>query len=246
MAHEIGFDFIDVKHCHGYLGHEFLSAHTREGDYGGSFENRTRFLLEVVEGVRAIAPGLEIGVRLSAFDMVPFRPDPARSLPGKPGPGIPEDHKDALPYRWGFGVHANNPTEADLFEATRFLSLLQDLNIRLVNISAGSPYYNPHIQRPTLFPPSDGYLPPEDPLVGVARQMHCARVLKEQFPGLVVVGTAYTYLQEFLPNVAQAAVRENWADSVGLGRMVLAYPELPLHILQGQTPRAQTSLSHVQ
>jgi 2,4-dienoyl-CoA reductase-like NADH-dependent reductase (Old Yellow Enzyme family) len=236
MAYEIGFDFIDVKHCHGYLGHEFLSAHTREGDYGGSFENRTRFLREVVEGVRAIAPGLDIGVRLSAFDMVPFRPDPTLSLPAKPGAGIPEDYKDALPYRWGFGVDPNNPIEGDPAEATRFLSLLQDLKIRLVNISAGSPYYNPHIQRPTLFPPSDGYLPPEDPLVGVARQMQCARVLKKQFPDLVIVGTAYTYLQEFLPNVAQAAVRENWADSVGLGRMVLAYPELPMHILQGRAP----------
>jgi 2,4-dienoyl-CoA reductase-like NADH-dependent reductase (Old Yellow Enzyme family) len=168
--------------------------------------------------------------------MVPFRPDPALSLPGKPGPGIAEDYKDVLPYRWGFGVDPNSPIESELSDATRFLSLLQVLKIRLVNISAGSPYYNPHIQRPTLFPPSDGYLPPEDPLVGVARQMNCARVLKEQFPHLVIVGTAYTYLQEFLPNVAQAAVRENWADSVGLGRMVLAYPEFPLHILQGRTP----------
>jgi len=50
MARELGFDFVDIKHCHGYLGHEFLSAHTREGKYGGSFENRTRFLLEVVQG----------------------------------------------------------------------------------------------------------------------------------------------------------------------------------------------------
>lgn len=236
IAHQIGFDFIDVKHCHGYLGHEFLSAYTRKGDYGGSFENRTRFLREVVEGVRSVAPTLGIGVRLSAFDVVPFRPDPARSSPGKPGPGIPEDYKNSLPYYWGFGVDINNPEECDLDEATRFLSLLQDLKIRLVNISAGSPYYNPHIQRPTLFPPSDGYLPPEDPLVGVARQMHCAQVLKQRFPELLIVGTAYTYLQDFLPNVAQAAVRENWADCVGLGRMVLAYPELPLHILQGRRP----------
>ena len=74
---ELGFDFVDIKHCHGYLGHEFLSARTREGHYGGSFENRTRFLREIVRGIRAIAPGLKIGVRLSAFDTVPFRPDPA-------------------------------------------------------------------------------------------------------------------------------------------------------------------------
>ena len=83
-----------------------------------------------------------------------------------------------------------------------------------------------------MFPPSDGYLPPEDPLVGVARQMNAARVLKRQFPELLIIGTAYTYLQDFLPNVAQAAIREQWVDMVGLGRMVLAYPELPLHVLE--------------
>lgn len=234
IAHEIGFDFVDVKACHGYLGHEFLSAITREGDYGGSFVNRTRFLREVVEGIRTIAPGLEIGVRLSAFDTVPFRPDPDRSSPGKPGPGVPESFEQLLPYRWGFGLNADNPVEPDLNDPVRFLSLLQELGIRLVNLSAGSPYYNPHVQRPTLFPPSDGYLPPEDPLVGVGRQMEAARSLRRQFPDLLFVGTAYTYLQDFLPNVAQAAVREGWVDSVGLGRMVLAYPELPLQVLEGR------------
>ena len=236
IASEAGYDFVDVKHCHGYLGHEFLSAHTREGDYGGSFANRTRFLREVVEGVRSLAPGLEIGVRLSAFDTVPFRPDPERSTPGKPGQGVPEPFAELLPYQWGFGANVDNPVEPDLTDPARFLSLLRDLGIRLVNISAGSPYYNPHVQRPTLFPPSDGYLPPEDPLVGVARQMDAARALKLQFPDLLIVGTAYTYLQDFLPNVAQAVVREGWVDCVGLGRMVLAYPDLPLHVLEGRMP----------
>lgn len=234
IAREIGFDFVDVKHCHGYLGHEFLSARTREGDYGGSFENRTRFLREVVEGIRAIAPGLEIGVRLSAFDTVPFHPDPAQSTPSKPGPGIPEMCSTLLPYQWGFGVNPANPVEPDLTEPVQFLSLLRELGIRLVNLSAGSPYYNPHIQRPALYPPSDGYQPPEDPLVGVARQLQMARELKQQFPDLLMVGTGYTYLQEFLPHVAQAAVRDGWTDSVGLGRMVLAYPELLWDVLQGR------------
>src|SRR6202030_269872 len=114
---ELGFDFVDIKHCHGYLGHEFLGAHTREGKYGGSFENRTRFLRDVVTGIRAAPPGLKIGVRVSAFDTVPFRPDPAQSskekVGGKLGPGIPEPYGDLLPYRWGFGVDANDPTQAD-------------------------------------------------------------------------------------------------------------------------------------
>jgi len=234
LAWQIGFDFVDIKHCHGYLGHEFLSAHTREGDYGGSFENRTRFLREVVQGIRAEAPDLRIGVRLSAFDMVPFRPDPATSRPGKPGIGRPEPFEHLLPYRWGFGVNPQNPTEPDLTEPVAFLQLLPELGVRLVNLSAGSPYYNPHIQRPALYPPSDGYQPPEDPLVGVARQIQVVRVLKAQFPELVFVGTAYTYLQEYIPHVAQAVVREGWTDFVGLGRMMLAYPELPRDILEGR------------
>ena len=233
IASELGFDFVDVKHCHGYLGHEFLSARTREGKYGGSFENRTRFLRAVVQGIRAVAPGLKIGVRVSAFDTVPFRPDPAQSGDGKLGPGIPEAHTDLLPYRWGFGVSASDPTQPDLAEPIQFLSLLESLNIVLVNLTAGSPYYNPHIQRPALYPPSDGYAPPEDPLVGVARQMNAARELKRRFPNLLFVGTAYSYLQDFLPHVAQAALREGWVDSVGLGRMVLTYPEIFLDAAEG-------------
>ena len=234
LAQQIGFEFVDVKHCHGYLGHEFLSAHTREGEYGGSFENRTRFLREIVEGIRAAAPGLQIVVRLSAFDLVPFRPDPDQSVNGKMGPGIPEIYEPALPYRWGFGVRSENPEEYDLTEPARFLSLLRDLDIRLVNISGGSPYYNPHIQRPALYPPSDGYQPPEDPLIGVARQMEVTRLLKQRFPELIFVGTGYSYLQEFLPVVAQAAIREGWVDAIGLGRMVLSYPELPLDVISGR------------
>src|ERR1700752_1808539 len=113
-ACDLGFDFVDIKHCHGYLGHEFLSAHTRPGKYGGSFENRTRFLREVVEGIRSTAPQLRIAVRLSAFDTVPYRPDPSFSSPGRMGPGIPEPHDHLIPYRWGFGVNPICPTEMDL------------------------------------------------------------------------------------------------------------------------------------
>jgi NADPH2 dehydrogenase len=226
MAWRLGFDFVDIKHCHGYLGHEFLSAHTREGHYGGTFENRTRFLREVVQGIRALCPGLHIGVRLSAIDTVPFRSDPAQSVNGKPATGIAETRPELLPYRWGFGVNPLDPTDSDLSEPERFFSLLEELGIHLVNITVGSPYYNPHIQRPALYPPSDGYLPPEDPLVGVARQMKVTRQLKQRFPNLLIVGSGYTYLQDFLPYVAQAVVREGWVDFVGLGRMVLTYPEL--------------------
>lgn len=234
-AHKLGFDFVDIKHCHGYLGHELLGAQAREGRYGGSFENRTRFLRNLVAGIRASAPRLEIGVRLSAFDTIPFRHDPSRSTPGKLGPGVPESFQEMLPYRFGFGVNPMNPVELDLTETFELLSLLEQLGISLVNVTAGSPYYNPHIQRPALYPPSDGYAPPEDPLIGVSRQMEVTRCLKQKFSNLIFVGSAYSYLQQFLPNVAQAAVRMGWVDSVGLGRMVLTYPEILWDAMEGRS-----------
>jgi NADPH2 dehydrogenase len=227
-----GFDFVDIKHCHGYLAHEFLSAVDRPGPYGGSLENRTRFLREIVEGIWSEAPGLRIGVRLSAIDSVPFKPDPDRSAPGALGPGIPEKHE--LPYRYAFGANRDNPCEYDLTETKEFLRILRGLGVRFVNVTAGSPYYNPHITRPALYPPSDGYHPPEDPLVGVMRQLSIVRDLKKDFPDVCFMGSGYTYLQEFLPNVAQAVVSRGWVDLVGLGRMILTYPELPLDILKGR------------
>jgi len=226
LAQDSGFDFVDLKHCHGYLGHEFLSAHHRPGPYGGSFENRTRFLRELVGVVRASAPALEIGIRLSAYDSIPFVADAQTSR------GVPMEAPGELPYTWGFGVDVQNPVRPDLAEAKRLLGLLRSLNVRLVNISAGSPYYSPHLQRPALFPPCDAYLPPEDPLAGAARLWAATAELKASAPGLVFVSSGATYFQDYLPHFAQAALRAGWTDFVGLGRMMLAYPEFPADVLE--------------
>jgi NADPH2 dehydrogenase len=231
LAQQAGFDFVDLKHCHGYLAHELLGAHTRPGPFGGSFANRTRFLRETAAAVRRRAPHLALAVRLSFFDLAPYQPDPARSSPGNPGPGIPE-LPESGPYVFGFGVNPREPREPDLREPLRFLDLLRELDIRLVNLTAGSPYYNPHIQRPAAYPPSDGYRPPEDPLLGCARQIAAVRAARAHAPDLVYVGSGYSYLQEFLPQVAQALVREGSVDLVGLGRMALSYPELPRDVLE--------------
>jgi NADPH2 dehydrogenase len=224
-SQKAGFAFVDIKHCHGYLGHEFLSAVDRPGRYGGGFENRTRFLREIVAGIRAEAPGLGIAVRLSAVDWLPFRADAA-------GRGEPEPLSDGR-YPYAFGGDGTG-LGIDLTEPRAFLDLLTRLGIRLVCISVGSPYYNPHLQRPALFPPSDGYLPPEDPLVGVARQVSITAELKRHAPSLVIVGSGYSYFQEWLPQVAQAVVRTGGADFVGLGRLMLSYPEMPADVLAGR------------
>ena len=191
--------------------------------------------MEIIAGIRAEENPIEIGVRLSCFDMVPFRPDPALSKPGKLGPGVPEEYRHCLPYRYGFGMKPESPTELDLTETMQFVRLCGELGVKVLNTSAGSPYYTPHIQRPAAFPPSDGYQPAADPLIDVARQMKVVRAVKAQAPaGMLVAGSGYTYLQEHLPLVAQAAVREGWADAVGIGRMVLSYPAMLADAITGR------------
>ena len=222
-AEKAGFAFVDIKHCHGYLGHELLSGVDRPGRFGGSFENRTRFLREIISGVRALAPTLRLAVRVSIFDFLPY-------CPGDDRVGVPEPDGDA---RLAFGGDSSGQG-IDLEEPSKLMRLLEQLDIQLVCTTAGSPYYNPHIQRPAYFPPSDGYQPPEDPLLGVARQVRATADLKQRHPNLVFVGSGYTYLQDWLPHTAQAVVRQDMVDSVGLGRMVLSYPELPADVLAGR------------
>jgi 2,4-dienoyl-CoA reductase-like NADH-dependent reductase (Old Yellow Enzyme family) len=224
LARSAGFAFVDLKHCHGYLGHEFLSAVDRPGPYGGSLENRTRFLREVIAGIRVEVPGLEIGVRLSVFDFRPFER-------GADGVGEPAGWTGRYPY--AFGAAADG-LGCDLAEPIAILEMLAALGVHWVCTSAGSPYYNPHIQRPAAYPPSDGYLPPEDPLAGVARQVAVTAALKGRFANIAIVGSAYSYLQEWLPHVAQGVLRSGGADFIGLGRMALSYPDLAADVLAGK------------
>ena len=224
LAEQAGFDFVDIKHCHGYLGHEFLSAHTRQGPYGGSFEHRTRFLRDIISGIQARSKTLMIAVRISIFDFMPFRKN-------EKGVGEPVVFDGNYPFAFGgdgtgFGV--------DLTETIQLLDLLSKMGINLVCATAGSPYCNPHIQRPAMYPPSDGYLPPEDPLVGVSRLIKNCAELKRKRPRMIFVGSGYTYLQEWIPNVAQSVIRSGLADFVGLGRMMLSYPEIAADILSGR------------
>jgi 2,4-dienoyl-CoA reductase-like NADH-dependent reductase (Old Yellow Enzyme family) len=222
LAEKIGFRFVDIKHCHGYFGHELLSGYDRLGEFGGSFENRTRFLRDIVAGIRAETNDLAIGVRLSIFDFSPFGR-------GSDGIGVADVTAN---YESAFGG-AEDGCGIDLEEPKKFIQLLRDLGIDLLCTTAGSPYYNPHIQRPATFPPSDGYFPPEDPLVGVARQIAATAELKKVFPNVLMVGSGYSYLQDWLANVGQKVVRTGQADFVGLGRMVLSYPTLPADVIAG-------------
>jgi 2,4-dienoyl-CoA reductase-like NADH-dependent reductase (Old Yellow Enzyme family) len=223
LAARAGFDFVDVKHCHGYLLHELLTGYGRTGRYGGDLAGRTRFLRHVVSGIRERAPGLAVAVRLSAFDLVPF-------VAGDGGIGVPER---AGAYAHAFGGDGSG-LGVDLTETHELFGVFAELGIGLVSVTAGSPYYNPHVQRPAYFPPSDGYQPPEDPLVGVARQLAVTAELAAAHPGVVIVGSGYSYLQDWLGHVAQAVAEQGGTAMVGLGRMILSYPQLAADTLAGR------------
>ncbi len=228
LAQRVGFQFVDVKACHGYLLHELLSARIRPGKFGGDLEGRSRLMRNIIGRIRSDCPDLEVGVRLSVWDTLPYQP-------GEAG-GVPAAWEAGREYLFGFGVDPHDPLRIDLCEPIELIRMLQATGVSCVNLTCGSPYYNPHIQRPAIFPPSDGYQPPEDPLVGVARHIQTVAEVKRHLPDMPLVGSGYTYLQEFLPLVAQATIRDHLVDSIGLGRMVLSYPTLPRDSLAGQAP----------
>ncbi len=227
-AWNAGFDFVDVKCCHGYLLHELLSARHRKGNYGGTFLNRTRLVREIIEAIRTSCPGLEIGVRASILDVFPYSPNQDTRV------GEAVGWEDHIPYLFGFGTSPDRPLTFDWEEPLLFLRLLSDLQINLINVTLGSPYATPHLQRPAAYPPSDGYLPPTDPLLSVLAHIQATRKCKEAFPDMIFVGSGYSYLQDYLPHVAQHEVRLGHVDFVGLGRMALIYPDLPRDVLFGK------------
>jgi len=217
LASRAGFDFVDIKQCHTYLLGELLGARSRSGRYGGNWENRTRLIRNIVRKIQDAVPNLVVASRVNAFDGVPFTVDP------RTGCGRPSEHP--IPYVDGFGLNPQNPLEMDLTEPKELVKLLAALGVPLVNVSLGSPYYNPHYGRPLEKPPIDAYEPPEHPLLGVDRHFRAAKEIQESCPEVVVVGTGYSWLRNFLLNAAEGNLRHGHVRIVGAGRGAIAYPD---------------------
>jgi 2,4-dienoyl-CoA reductase-like NADH-dependent reductase (Old Yellow Enzyme family) len=220
---ECGFDFVDLKACHGFLGHELLGALDRPGEFGGPFENRTRFLRTIVEQVRAKTPELKLGLRLSAFDAVIHGP-------GEDGVGRPLTSE---PARYWFGTDESGH-RIDLSEPIRLLTVMRDMGVDLICITGSSSINSWHLQRPALKAKPGEYRTPEDPLVGVARHIGVTNRLRDSVPGITTVGSGYSYLQRWLPNVAQAVVRRGMTDLVGIARLHMASPTFISDVLRGE------------
>lgn len=203
LASEIGFDAVDIKSCHRYLISELLSAYTREGLYGGSFENRTRFLINIIDKIRAQAAGeIDVAVRMNAHDSIPH------------------------PYGWG--VDKDDCRRVELSEPIRLAKLLQDRGVNLINISAGNPYYNPHVGRPYDVGP---YIPRENQLYSVERMLRIARDIQAAVSEVAIVATGFSWLREFGAACAAGGIRQGWFQLAGFGRQSFAYPDFAKDII---------------
>ncbi len=206
LARDAGFDGVDIKSCHRYLISELLASFTREGRYGGTFENRTRLLLETLRRIAAEVPGLFITTRMNAYD------------------GIPHPH--------GFGVDQKDWHVEDLREPIALAKKLEATGMPVLNVSIGNPYYNPHVGRPYDFT-IHGMKPPEEhPLEGVERFVRITRAIQEAVPRLPIVATGYGWLRHLMPYVAAGVLRSGAAALIGQGRGAFAYPDSPKDIFE--------------
>ncbi|MBM3215034.1 NADH:flavin oxidoreductase [Candidatus Poribacteria bacterium] len=218
LAARAGFDFVDIKQCHRYLLSELLSARRRPGEYGGSFENRTRLARNVIGRLRdELGDRIIVATRLNVYDGIPYRLDPET----KEGVARPVP----TPYLGGWGTDADDPTRMDLSEPVRYAQELAEMGVAMINVTMGSPYYNPHVGRPFERPPTDAYTTPEHPLLGVARHFAAAEAIHRAAPNVVAIGTGYSWLQHYLLQVAAANLRTDRVSMVGVGRGALAYPD---------------------
>lgn len=205
LAEQAGFDGVDIKCCHRYLNSELLSAYTRKGDFGGSLENRTRLLRSGVAAAQA-ATGSDFIVtsRLNVYD--------------------------GFAYPYGWGVREGEGTEVDLTEPLELVRVLhQEMGMKLLDVTIGNPYFNPHVNRPYDGGP---YVPSEHPLEGVARMAHCVAEIQRANPELKVISSGLSYLRQFSANLAAGELQNGVCSIAGFGREAFAYPDFPQDIFK--------------
>lgn len=224
LAANAGFRALDIKATHGYLIAELLDSKQREGRYGGSIENRTRFARNIMGKIRAaLGNRLMLCMRLGCFESVPY-------TNGAGNVGVPLPYE--VPYNYGFGTDADQPLQPDLAEVKQAVALFRESGIELLNVSLGCPYYNPHIGRPFEKPDEGNYEPPEHPLLGVDRHFRVAGELQRTFPDLPMVGTGYSWLQVYSIHAASKNIETGNIRFFGIGRNALAYPEFARDALE--------------
>ena len=204
LASRSGFNAIDLKACHGYLVVDLLASRNRHNSIFGGEETskRFRFLLETIDRIKDELPGMVVTTRLNISDL----------------------------YTGGFGVDQNG--QPDFTEPLLLVEQLRLREINLINISMGSPYFNPYITRPFDNTVPGQKVPEEHPLVSVMRMINGTSLFQRKFQDILFVGSTYSYLRHFAPNVGAAVIKNGDASFIGFGRNSFAYPSMPLDLMK--------------
>ncbi len=207
LAYAAGFDAVDIKACHGYLVNDLLASYTRKNSkYGGSFTNRTRFLLETVQKIHSEIPEIVLSVRLNIYD--------------------------GLGYPYGFGVSSDGSPDVDLKEPSKLIERLIENGCSLLNLTLGNPHNKPHLGRPFDRPLFLSAVPDEHPLISVGRLLRLTGQIQKTFPNIPCVGTGYSWLRQYFPQIGAAVVNKGEVSFVGLGRSSFAYPDAPKDLME--------------
>jgi 2,4-dienoyl-CoA reductase-like NADH-dependent reductase (Old Yellow Enzyme family) len=207
LAREAGFDGVDIKACHRYLLSELLAGHTRQGKYGGTYENRSRLLLTIIHAVRdALGSDFIVACRFNVFD--------------------------AHPYPYGFGEDREDFMRFDPAEPVRLVKDLCAAGTDLLSNSAGNPYYiYPQVTRPFDTSSMGIPVPAEHPLESIERLFDFTGLVQKTAGAVPVVGNGYTWLRQFIPHAGAANLAAGRCSFVGLGRSSFAYPGAPADML---------------
>ena len=208
LAREAGFDGVDIKACHRYLLSELLASHTRQGPYGGSYENRIRLLMSIISEVRKICGNdFIVACRFNVFD--------------------------SHPYPFGFGEDKEDFLKFDLAEPQQLVRDLCKAGVNLLSNSAGNPYYiYPQITRPFDTSSMGIPVPEEHPLESINRLFSFTETVQKAAGTVPVVGNGYSWLRQFIPHAGAANLAAGRCSFVGLGRSAFAYPDLPADVFK--------------
>ena len=208
LAKEAGFNGVDVKACHRYLVNELLASHTREGKYGGSFENRSRFLLQTIKAVKqACGEDFIVASRFNVFD--------------------------AHPYPYGFGSDKEDFWKFDEEEPIKLVKAMVEAGVELLSNSGGNPYYiYPQVTRPFDTSSYGIPTPQEHPLESIERLFYLTSVVQKAAGDVPVVGNGYSWLRQFIPYVGASNLKNGKCSFIGFGRSSFAYPDGPADLMK--------------
>jgi len=203
LAVEAGFDSVDVKVCHEYILRELLAAFNRPGKYGGSFENRIRATMDIIDGIKErCGDKIDICVRLNAYDCIPY------------------------PHGWGM-VKEEGVMKPDLTEPIMLCKLLVEKGVKLINLSTMMPRYQP-VGRGYLAELEGSEI---NPYAGTYELLKATKEIKDAVPEAIFVCTGLSWLEQYGGAVGAGGVEEGWFDIAGFGRQAFAYPDFAKDIM---------------